>query len=333
MAGLGKEDKTLVTDRVKRSIKRYDLIRNGDVILVGVSGGPDSVCLLYCLNSFKKELRIALHVAHVDHMLREDSGKDREFVDRLCGRLNIPISSAKINIRAFAKTGSIEEAARKVRLDFFFRTAKKIKADKIALGHNLDDQAETVLMRILRGTGLYGLSGILPKRNFSGHMIIRPLIEVRRKEIESFLKRRGIKPRIDASNKEDTYFRNRIRNKLMPLLEKEYNSNIKEILANMAESVAYDYDYLNQITKRAARRMETKFNLKNLAKLHPALQRLLFRNAISALKGDTRRITFRHIREIEDLILNRPPDSIVDLPKGISALKKKNTLIFCLAKR
>jgi tRNA(Ile)-lysidine synthase len=183
-------------------------------------------------------------------------------------------------------------------------------------------------MRILRGTGLYGLSGISPKRNIAGFQVIRPLIGISREEIETFLKRRKIKTVTDTSNLEDIYFRNKIRHNLLPLLERNYNKNIKEILSNLAESVAYDYDYLNRQAISKEKQLNRKINLKKFLKLHPAMQRLLLRMRIVVLKGDTRRITFQHIREIEDLILNRPKGSVVDLPRGISVVKKKNTLIF-----
>ena len=269
-----------------------------------------------------------MHIAHLDHMLRKDSYRDAEYVKRLEERLKLPSTITQVNVKELAKKGSLEEIARNARLAFLFKIAKDVNADKIALGHNSDDQAETVLMRIIRGTGLYGLSGILPKRNIAGYEIIRPLLEVKRKDIEAFLKRKGIKPCIDMSNLEDIYFRNRIRNKLLPLLEKEYNKNIKEVLANMAESLGYDYDYLAKASNRASRQMRTKINLKKLSKLHPALQKIIFRYAIASLKGNTRRITFQHIKEIEDLFLNRPINSIVDLPQGVSVIKKNNYLFF-----
>lgn len=315
-------------EKVKKTIKRYKLIDKGDKIVVGVSGGPDSVALLYLLNSLKKDLKINLHVAHLDHMLRKDSNKDREFVERLANKLKIPVSVANINIKALAKSGSLEEIARNARLGFLFKVARDIKADKIALGHNLDDQAETVLMRIIRGSGLYGLSGILPKRKIAGYRVIRPLIEVKRRQIEAFLKRKKIKPRIDASNLEDIYFRNRIRNRLLPLLEKEYNKNIKEVLSNMAQSLGYDYEYLSVAARRTMKGSKTKLNLNKLRRLHPAISRLLLRMSIAKVKGNTRRITFTHIKELEDLICNRPVNSVVDLPKGVSAVKKKNHLSF-----
>jgi tRNA(Ile)-lysidine synthase len=318
----------LIINKVKDTIKKYNLINKNDKILVGVSGGPDSVALLYLLNKLKKEFKLTLHIAHLDHMLRKDSYRDAEFVKRLAERLNIPSTIRQVNVKELAKKGSLEEIARNARLAFLFKVAKDVNADKIALGHNLDDQAETVLMRIIRGTGLYGLSGILPKRNIAGYEIIRPLLEVKRKDIEAFLKRKAIEPCIDMSNLENIYFRNRIRNKLLPLLEKEYNKNIKEVLANMAESLGYDYDYLVKAGNRAGRQMRTKINLKKLSRLHPALQRIIFRYAIASLKGNTRRITFQHIKEIEDLLLNRPINSIVDLPQRVSVVKKKNYLSF-----
>jgi len=315
-------------DKVRKTIERYRLIDKGDKIVLGVSGGPDSIALLYSLNSLKKELKVSLHVAHLDHMLRKDSYKDREFVEGLAHRLRIPVTAARINIKELAKSGSLEEIARNARLGFLFKVSRDIKGDKIALGHNLDDQAETVLMRIIRGSGLYGLSGILPKRNIAGYQVIRPLIEVKRREIEVFLKRKKVKPRIDPSNLEDIYFRNRIRNRLLPLLEKEYNKNIKEVLSNMAQTLGYDYDYLSVAAQRTMRGSKTKLNLEKLKRLHPAISRLLLRMSIARVRGDMRRLTFAHIKELEDLIFNRPVNSVVDLPKGVSAVKKKNALSF-----
>ncbi len=318
----------MILDKVKKTIANYNLINKGEKIVVGVSGGPDSVALLLLLNTLKKELKISLHIAHLDHMLRSNSYKDREFVEKLAERLNIPVTAAKINVKELAKKGSLEEIARNARLGFLFKVARDVKADKIALGHNLDDQAETVLMRVIRGAGLYGLSGILPKKEIYRREIIRPLIEVRRKEIEGFLKRKRVQPRIDTSNLKDIYFRNKIRNRLVPLLEKEYNRNIKEVLSNTAQSLGYDYDYLNCYAERLAKGSKNSINLNWLVKLHPSIRRIVLRRAITRVKGDTRRITFIHIKELEDLLLNRPPNSVVDLPKGISAVKKKNRIFF-----
>ncbi len=318
----------MLIDKVKNTIKKYNLIGKNDKLVIGVSGGPDSVMLLYFLSSLSKEFNLSLHVAHLDHMLRKDSYQDAEFVTSLAERFKIPVTAARVDVKELAKKGSLEEIARKTRFGFFFKIAKSINANKIALGHNLDDQAETVLMRVIRGTGLYGLSGILPKREIEGYCIIRPLIEISRREIEAALKKKKIKARIDKTNLEDFYFRNKIRNRLLPLLAKEYNSNIKEVLSNMAFSVGYDYDYLNQMAIKIVLRLGRRIKISEFVKLHPALQRLVLRLNIARVKGDMRRLTFQHINEVNDLIFNRPVNSVVDLPKGVSVIKKNKTLFF-----
>jgi tRNA(Ile)-lysidine synthase len=315
-------------DSLKKTIKKYDLIRSGDSILAGVSGGPDSLTLLYTLNTLRKELNFSLHVAHLDHMLRKNSAADRKFVEKICRKLDLPVTTARVDIKKQSKNRSIEEAAREARFNFFFRVAKKTKSAKIALGHNLDDQAETVLMRLLRGSGLSGLSGILPKREMNGFLIIRPLIETRRRDIEKFLKRKGIRPRIDSTNAQDIYFRNNIRNKLMPLLERAYNPNIKTILSNTAESIGQDYDLLNRYARIKLSSLGRELKLNKLRGMHPSERRMVLRLAFQRLKGNMRTITFKHIQELEDLIDNRPSNSIVDLPGSFSVLKKKNTLVF-----
>ncbi len=317
-----------ISDKALKTIRRYNLISQNDKIVVGVSGGPDSLALLYILNSLKDKLKITLQVAHLDHMLRKDSSRDCLFVEKLARKLGLPVTYTNINVKAIARRGSIEEIARNARLGFLFRVARQVNADKIALGHNLDDQAETVLMRIIRGSGLQGLSGISAKREICGYQIIRPLIEIKRKEIEAFLKRRNIKPVRDVSNSEDIYFRNKIRHRLLPLLEREYNRNIKEVLSNAAQGIGYDYDYLNEVARSQVKRLGKRISLAKFLDLHPAIQRLVLRLRIAGLKGDMRAIGSKHLKEIEDLIFNRPANSIVDLPKGISVIKKKKYISF-----
>ncbi|MBU1726346.1 MAG: tRNA lysidine(34) synthetase TilS [Candidatus Omnitrophica bacterium] len=320
----------MILDKLRLTIRKYDLLKKGDRLVVGVSGGPDSLALLYLLKALEKEFRLNLHIAHVDHMLRKESFKDRALVEREARSLGIAATFTRIDINKIGKKGSLEEIARNARFGFLFRLAKELDANKIALGHNLDDQAETVLMRILRGAGMYGLAGIIPKRRFGHFEIIRPLIEIRRKEIDSFLRRKRIKPIIDATNSEEVFLRNKIRHKLLPYLEKEYNKNIREVLTNMAQSLGVDYDYLSLVVDRTASRLGNRLDLDKLRKIHPSIQRLIFRQAIARLKSDTRSIDFRHIIEIEDLIAHRPVNSVVDLPKRVSVKKKKNLLVFYL---
>ncbi|MEW6075913.1 MAG: tRNA lysidine(34) synthetase TilS [Candidatus Omnitrophota bacterium] len=319
-----------VLKNVLRTIERFRLLEKNDRVLIGVSGGPDSLALMYILDSLKKEYGLGLYVAHLDHMLRRESLQDASFVKRHAERLGIPFTMTSINIKELlhASKGSQEEVARNARLGFLFQVAKKLGVVKIALGHNLDDQAETVLMRIIRGAGLNGLSAMLAKRKIGGIVIIRPLLGVKRKEIELFLRRRKLKPRIDSSNLQDIYFRNKVRNRLMPLLEKGYNANIKEVLSNMAESVALDYDFLESKAERHIEGIKNRLLLRKLMRMHPAFLRQVLRSSISRAQGSTRRIAFQHIKELEELIFKRPVGSIVDLPQGLSAVKRKNSLIF-----
>ncbi|MFH1655937.1 MAG: tRNA lysidine(34) synthetase TilS [Candidatus Omnitrophota bacterium] len=323
--------------KIQHTIKRYNLINRGDKIVIGVSGGPDSLALLYILNSIKEELGLSLCVAHLDHKLRKDSKKDLLFVKTIAKKLNLPFTSDEINIKRLAKKGSVEEIAREERLKFLFKSAKKFKANKIALGHTRDDQSETVLMRILRGTGLYGLRGILPKRKINGFIIVRPLIEIERKEIDRYLRKIKVRPRIDSSNLEDIYFRNKVRNRLMPLLKSEYNTNINEILSDMAENIGLDYEYLFGMSLKVFRDLKIKkirskidINIDKFSKFHPAIQRMVIRMAIVQLVGSTRRLNFSHWKELEDLIFRRPYGSIVDLPRRIKAQKDKKRIIISL---
>ena len=318
--------------KVKDDIKKYGLIAKNDKVIVGVSGGPDSLALLYCLNSLKKELKFSLYVAHLDHMLRKGSREDLEFVMGVAKKLKLPFVSTSINVKAIAGHGSVEQIARNARLGFLYKAAKDIGASKIALGHNLDDQAETVLMRVVRGTGLYGLAGILPKRRMRDVTIIRPFLDVRRSQIEGFLKKKKLKARIDPSNLQDAYLRNKIRHALLPSLEK-YNRNIKDALKNLGETAAADYDLLLQQARSWSTKLGKRIDIARFNRLHPAIQKLVLRDNITRLKGDTRAISFKHILEIQDMILNRPSGSIVDLPKNISVVKKKNRLIFYLRKK
>ncbi|MFH0917798.1 MAG: tRNA lysidine(34) synthetase TilS [Candidatus Omnitrophota bacterium] len=315
-------------DTFKETIKSYALIQKADKILVGVSGGPDSLALLLKLFSLKSKLGLTLHIAHLDHGLRKDSGCDALFVKGWGQKLNLPVTIKQLPKQPIKIKGSLEEYFRKERLKFFIQTAKIIKADKIALGHNLDDQAETVLMRLLRGTGLSGLSGISAKRQMGGVVFIRPFLETTRRQIDKFLKTQDVRPRMDSTNQEDIFLRNKIRHQLIPLLRSKYNINILKVLANLAQSVAYDYEYLDRVAKRTLKGNPLRLELKKITKLHPAILRLKLRQGISCLQGDTRRITFRHIQELEDLIFVRPFGSIVDLPKGIYVQKTRKILRF-----
>lgn len=328
----------MLVETLEQTIQKFNLLKYNDRVVVGVSGGPDSVALIYLLNSLKAKWRLYLHLAHLNHMLRnEEAEEDSTFVQKLAQKLKLPLTCENIRVKDFAKAQklSLEEAARNLRYSFFSKVAKLNHSSKVALGHNRDDQAETVLMRFLRGSGISGLRGMPVKRKLQACLIIRPLIEVRRKEIIRFLAAKGILYRSDSSNLENLYFRNRVRNELIPSLEKDFNPNIREILVNFAENVSQDFDYLQKagLSKFKSVRAgsingEVVIDVKKFSALHKALQKLVARSAIKELKGDVRRIDYRHWKELEDLAQKRPNNSVVDLPAAVSVAKKGRNLVF-----
>ena len=226
------------------------------------------------------------------------------------------------NSKTFKK-GSLEDAARQRRFQFFNRIADKINSQVVVLAHTNDDLAETVLMRILRGTGLQGLRGILPVRKMKNIYYIRPLLMIKKVDILNFLTKRNINYRTDPTNKKTEFFRNKIRLELLPLLSKQYNPNIKELLVNLANNITVDYDYIEsqaqklygKIAKHSPRSKTIRINLKSYSLQHSALKRMIIRIGIKHLKGSTNRLTLTNYREIEDFLKNRPQSSIVHLPR------------------
>lgn len=324
---------------IKDIIEKFSMLKKGDRIIVAVSGGPDSVCLFSVLDSLKKELGINLFCAHLNHQLRgAESDGDERYIRRLADKLRIPILIESKDTAKFAKEKkfSLEQAARELRYDFLLRAAKKMDANKIAMGHTRDDQAETLLIRLLRGAGLRGLKAIPPMRKLSPNIyIIRPLIETPREEIMSFLKKRKIKARLDSTNVKAIFLRNRLRHKLIPVIEKYYSPKIKEILARTANALDADYDYLIKQQRRAFKRIAkikngvgVNLSIKRLRSLETSLKRGIVRLAIENVKGDLKSIDYRHWERIENLISERNINSTVHLPGGISVIRKPRTLLF-----
>lgn len=316
------------------------MFESSDRVVVGVSGGPDSVFLLYILNQLKHELGINILAAHANHGLRKNSAVDQRFVKKLTEAWQLPFITDTLKIKRNKSQSSIEELARNARFKFLISAAKNHRHNVIALGHTQNDLAETVLMRILRGTGLLGLRGILAKRKINGCWFVRPLLDIRRQDIEAFLKKNKIKFRTDPSNLKTDFSRNKIRLELLPLLAKDYNPDIRQTLANLANTITIDYDYLRLAGKGLAEKLfrvsghnkTISIKLSALLKLHPSMQRTLIRLAFEKLKGDTRRLTFAHIKEIESLILQRPSGSLVNLPHGVTIVKKASFLTLALRK-
>ena len=249
--------------KVFETIKKYNLIENGDKIVVGVSGGPDSISLLNALKNIQKEgiLNFEIIVAHINHQIREEANSDEEYVKNYCLKNQIKFFSKRIDVINYANNNKIglEEAGRILRYNFFDEIMEEEKAQKVAIAHNKNDKAETIIMNILRGSGLSGLKGIEPIRN---NKIIRPLIECERTEIEEYAKKNKINPRIDKTNFENDCTRNKIRNIVLPYIKKEFNPNIIETMNRLSEVAIETENYLQIETIKTYNELKIEENPK-----------------------------------------------------------------------
>lgn len=324
----------MLISKVRNTIEKYRLLEEGDRVVVAVSGGPDSVFLLHVLNELRKGLNLTLIVAHMDHGIRGvESKRDCRFVRDLAGQLGLPFESRSVDVLALAKVkkSSTQQAARDVRYGFFMDTLKKFDAQKVALGHNADDHAETVLMRLIRGAGLKGLCGIPPIRD---GIFIRPLIEIERSEIEGFLRENGIEFVIDSSNEEDVYLRNKIRNTLMPVLMKEYNPRIVRSLIHTSEILRKENEFLDKValnllfkTRVSGDDQSVTLDISRLQESGESMQIRVLRKAIESFSGDLGRISFKHLESTMRMLSNKGGNKSLNLPRGIFIEKRYDRLI------
>ncbi len=311
-----------------RFIREHHLIPAKSCLLVAVSGGPDSVCLLHILARLQDEFNARLHVAHLNHELRgAESEADAEYVSRLASQLGVPATIERRDVKAYRAQhhASLEEAAREVRYTFLAQVAQSIGANRVTTGHTTDDHIETILMHLIRGTGTKGLRGLQPSslwRSSGGSLtIVRPLLEVSRQETVAYCHSHGLVPRIDASNLSLSPLRNRIRHQLLPLLQ-GYNPGVTEALLRTARIASDDLAFLEnesgRLWDRIVRRQGDTIALsrEEFLKLPPALQRHLLRTAIEGLLGDLKDIETRHIEEIM-AALTKPAGKQLDLPRGL----------------
>ena len=244
----------MLENEVLSTIKKYNMINDGDKVVIGVSGGPDSITLLNVLNKFKEKLNIKIYVAHINHKIRKEADEETEYVREFCKKMDVEIFCKKIHVEAEAiklKIGT-EEAGRNIRYAFFEEVAEKVGANKIATAHNSNDNAETVLMNIIRGTSISGLKGIEKMRD---NKFIRPLIETSRAQIEEYWKIEKVNPRYDKSNKENIYTRNKIRNLLIPYIQKEFNPNIIDGINRLSSIATEEERFLNSIVEEEYKRI------------------------------------------------------------------------------
>jgi tRNA(Ile)-lysidine synthase len=323
-----------LNQKVLNAIQDYKLIPDMDsgakrLVLVGVSGGPDSVCLLHVLNQLKESLGVSLHVVHFNHMLRgRASDEDALYVAGLCSSLGITVTVSKGDVDAYRKNRrlSMEEAARLLRYDCYAKTAKSMGACCIALGHTQNDQVETILMHLIRGAGVTGIRGMQPATDWHStdgtvFKVIRPLLEITRLEIEEYCDENDIKPRCDTSNYSVDYMRNRIRHELLPSL-RSYNKNIDATLLRAAKAATADISYIESevcgiwgdIVQEQPNGM--LINTEKLLSCHPAVQKHLLRRAVERILGDLADIYTVHIEKMVEA-LSKPAGKSLHLPRGL----------------
>ncbi|MGN1330731.1 MAG: tRNA lysidine(34) synthetase TilS [Clostridia bacterium] len=299
----------MLEEKVEKTITKYHLIEKNDSIVIGVSGGPDSMTLLFILLKLKEKYNLKIYVAHINHMIRENAQKDEQYVKEFCNRNNIQlfIKREDVILKSKKEKKGLEEAGREVRYDFFEEVLKETKSNKIAIAHNLNDKAETIIMNAIRGSGLSGLRGIEPKRG----KYIRPLIEIDRKEIEKYCEDNKINPRHDESNDDNNYTRNKIRNIAIPYIQKELNSNIINNLNRLSEIVKENEEYIEKETNKAFQEIlicqkenKIEYNIQKFNQKEKIIQKKLVLKGIEKTLGNCQGIEKINIEDIIKLFNN-----------------------------
>lgn len=326
----------MLKDEVLKTIKEYNLIENGDKIVVGVSGGPDSICLVDILNEIKndKKINFELAICHINHLIREEAKEDEEFVEEYAKEKNIPFFSKEIDVVCLAKKQKIgtEEAGRIARYAFFEEILQKINGTKIATAHTKNDNAETVLMNLLRGSGTAGLKGISPIRD---NKYIKPLIQISREEIEAYCEEQSLNPRYDKTNSENIYTRNKVRNILIPLIKKEFNPNIIDTIDRLSSLAKKENEYLEKTTKEKYEELLIKeekneiiLNLKKFNIQDEVIKSRIIIYTIKRLMGTSQGIEKVHIDDIITLCKKNIGNKYLTPNKNIKITVNKGKIYF-----
>lgn len=324
----------MLKEQVIDTIKKYNLIKENDSIVIGVSGGPDSICLLHILNEIKNELNFKIYVAHINHMIREEADSETEYVKEFCKSLGIECYIKRIDVVEIAnnlKRGT-EETGRQIRYEFFNEILEKTNSNKIATAHNNNDKVETILMNILRGSGTSGLKGIEAIRD---NMYIRPLINTSREEIEEYCETNELGPKIDESNNENIYTRNKIRNIVIPYIKQEFNPNIIKTINRLSEVANEENEYLNKVTENEFNKLLLEkannsyvLNLKDFNKLELVIKRRVILYTINELLSSTTGIEKVNIDDIIKLCNNNVGNKYLSPIKNLKVLVKKGKIFF-----
>ncbi len=332
----------MLEKKVLETIKKYDLIKNGDNIVVGVSGGPDSMALLNILLKLKKEMKFDIVVAHINHMIRLEADEETKYVESFCEMHNIKCFIKKEKVEQIAKNEKIgtEEAGRKLRYNFFEEVIINAKANKIATAHTANDNAETVLMNIMRGSGTTGLRGIEPIRE---DKYIRPLIECTRFEIEEYCKNEKLQPKIDKSNSENIYTRNKVRNMLIPFVEENFNPNIVASLNRLSNLAKLENEYIEKETKKSydkvlieqnlgnnikERKNSVILDLKKFNSLDLVIKNRLMLYTIGKVLGNSQNIERVHIEDLVKLCSKNIGNKYLTPNKNIKVMVNNGKIYF-----
>lgn len=325
-------------DRIKNYIKKYHMLSDGDTVAAGISGGADSVCLLFVLKELQQEMHLNLLAVHVNHKIRPEAGEDAAYVEELCSRLQIPFFLIEENVEKLAEKQGIstEEAGREVRYKAFLRVLKEqavsaydMGKGKIAVAHNRNDRAETMLFHLFRGTGISGLGSIRPVRD----NIIRPLLCVSREEIERYLKEREISYCIDKTNNEDTYTRNKIRHHILPYAQQQISGNVLEHMSSTADLMLETEDFISQAVTNAldtcvkSENGQIRVGAAELMGQHTLIQKQLILTVLVQLISTKRDISAVHVRDVLRLFEESGNRQIM-LPYGILVRREYGEVIF-----
>ena len=327
-------------EKVLQTIKKYNLIQNNDKIILAVSGGPDSIAMLNCLFNLKikleekENLRFQIYVAHVNHMIREEAKSDETYVQELCDKLNIPFFSKSIDVKKIAHNNKmgIEETGRMERYNFFDEIMQELSGNKIAIAHNKNDKIETIIMHLLRGTGLNGLIGLEPIKN---NKYIRPLLECSRQEIEEYCEKNNLNPKIDKTNFDNTYTRNKIRNIVIPYIKQEFNPNIVETLDRLSDLVKEEELYITKQVEKIYREIcisESKskiiLSLKQFNYQDKVIKSKILIYTITKIFGDSKGIEKIHIEDLIKLCSNNIGNKYLMPNKNLKVLVKNGQIYF-----
>jgi len=321
--------------RVADTIEQYDMLHKGDKVLVAVSGGADSVCLLKALLDMRDKLGISVAAANMDHGLRgKESAKDSRFVKTLAEKLGVKLFHKKVAAASGPGKGkSVEERAREKRYDFLVKAAASHGCNVIATGHTMDDQAETVLMKVIYGASISGITGIPPVRQEKTLRIVRPLIRVERKDVLVFLEKAGMGHVEDSSNLDLKFQRNRIRHEVIPRLEK-YNPKLKRTLTNLADTLREDLLFLDGLKKRSAAGRGARksagvgVSIRDLILQPKTLRKEIFKELFTRAGGNVKKLTYRHWIDADRFLRTAEKGRSLDLPGGVKVMKKNSELVF-----